>query len=134
MPPLFVYGTLLFPEILDALLSRVPHYLDATLPAYRRFSIHDGPYVRPYPAILPEPKALVKGILLLELSKEEGQILDAYEGEDYTKTTCVVTCGSELVDAHVYVWRADQRGQLRGNWDPGNFQSNYLNAYLSHFS
>jgi gamma-glutamylcyclotransferase (GGCT)/AIG2-like uncharacterized protein YtfP len=88
MPPLFVYGTLLFPEMLNALLSRVPRYLDATLPEYRRFSIHDGPDVRPYPAILPEPKALVKGALLLGLSKEEGQILDAYEGEGYTKTAC----------------------------------------------
>ncbi|MEQ8703547.1 MAG: gamma-glutamylcyclotransferase family protein [Phaeodactylibacter sp.] len=134
MPPLFVYGTLLFPEILATLLNRVPHHIESTLIDHRRFAIHDGPKVRPYPAIFPEPGAVVSGHLLPDLSPRECQILDAYEGADYAKTTGQVKKAGQWTEAEVYIWRADKRGQLRDSWEPEYFQAHHLGTYLRYLA
>ncbi len=132
MHPLFVYGTLLFPEILHILLGRLPGSSAATLPDYHRFSIHDGANVRPYPAVFPQPASEVQGLLLHGLSPAEHAVLDAYEDEDYIKTAVPVLRDDQWVEASVYVWRADKRGQLRGVWDPEQFMRQHLGTYLKH--
>ncbi len=132
MRPLFVYGTLLFPEILHSLLGRLPGSSEAILPGYHRFSIHDGADVRPYPAVFPRHGAEVQGLLLSGLSPKEHTILDAYEDEDYVKTAVSVLQDDQRVEASVYVWRAGKRGQLRGVWDLEQFRVQHLDAYLRH--
>lgn len=132
MRPLFVYGTLLFPEILHVLLGRLPGSSEALLSGYHRFSIHDGADVRPYPTVFPRPGAEVHGLLLSGLSPAEHAVLDAYEGEDYVKTTVSVLQEDRQLEAIVYAWRADKRGQLRGAWDPEQFRVQHLEAYLRY--
>lgn len=131
MRPLFVYGTLLFPEILQLLLRRLPDSTEAILPEYHRFSIHDGPYVRPYPAVFPQPGGEVHGLLLHGLSPTEHAVLDAYEDDDYVKTAVTVAQNGEMAEVSVYVWRADKKGQLRGTWNPEQFKAENLEAYIS---
>lgn len=132
MRPLFVYGTLLFPEILRLLLGRLPGSSEAVLPGYHRFSIHDGADIRPYPAVFPQPASEVQGLLLHGLSPAEHAVLDAYEEEDYMKTAVSVLQDDQRIEASVYVWRADKRGQLRGTWSPEAFRAEHLEAYLRH--
>ncbi|MCR9054327.1 MAG: gamma-glutamylcyclotransferase family protein [Phaeodactylibacter xiamenensis] len=132
MRPLFVYGTLLFPEILRLLLGRLPGSSEAVLHGYHRFSIHDGADIRPYPAVFPRAASEVRGLLLYGLSPKEHTVLDAYEGEDYVKTAVSVLQDDQRVEASVYIWRADKRGQLRGVWDPEQFMRQHLGAYLKH--
>jgi gamma-glutamylcyclotransferase (GGCT)/AIG2-like uncharacterized protein YtfP len=130
MRPLFVYGTLLFPEILHLLLGRLPVSSEAVLPGYHRFSIHDGPCVRAYPAVFPQPGAEVHGLLLHGLSPAEQAVLDAYEDDDYIKTAVTVVQKGEMTDANVYVWHTGKKGQLRGTWDAEQFRAQNLQTYI----
>ena len=45
----FVYGTLMYPEVLNALVNRVPSHAPAMLHAHVRHSIHN----RKYPGCVP---------------------------------------------------------------------------------
>ncbi len=129
-PALFVYGTLLFPEILEALLGFVPAGSPAELAGYHRYCIYDGPHPRPYPAIYPAAGHTVEGLLLRGLSGAQMAVLDAYEDEDYVRKPCTVIESGQAQVAVVYVWRADRRGQLRSSWDKAAFEARYLQHYV----
>ena len=130
MAPLFVYGTLLFPEILEVVLGRVPDFKDGILSDYHRFNIHDGINTRLYPAISNQPGGLVEGRLLLDLSYDERQVLDAYEGREYFKKTVQVQCEGQLVEAEVYIWHTAGKDLLKGSWSPSNFKIHHLDQYV----
>jgi hypothetical protein len=48
---IFVYGTLLFPEIIKVLTGKELTSIDSILDNYKRFKIIDKEIKRPYPAI-----------------------------------------------------------------------------------
>lgn len=75
---LFAYGTLQFPEVLDALLDRVPEIRPAALVGWRAARLHGLSYPGLTPGGGPAP-----GVLLTGLSQAEWRILDAYEDEEY---------------------------------------------------
>lgn len=75
----FVYGTLMFEPIIEALLGRIPENKPFRLHGYRRFRVPE----QTYPAILPDPTAFVDGILYFAITFEEKKILDAYERDAY---------------------------------------------------
>jgi gamma-glutamylcyclotransferase (GGCT)/AIG2-like uncharacterized protein YtfP len=130
--PLFVYGSLLFPELLQALLGRVPEYQAARLEGYRRYQIYDGKEARPYPAVYPCLGASVEGLLLLHLTEQERIQLDEYEDEDYIRHNCEVLVGEAHMRAQVYVWREEALGQLRDEWEPEIFRQHYLRLYVEY--
>jgi len=73
----FVYGTLVEPGRLDAVLGHqhLGERLSARLAGYRRVS--DASYAYPY--VVPTPGAWVDGVLLMDLNPYEMQLLDRYE-------------------------------------------------------
>jgi gamma-glutamylcyclotransferase (GGCT)/AIG2-like uncharacterized protein YtfP len=78
----FVYGSLLAPEVLHALLGRVPTHKPALLRGFRRYALRD----RAYPGVVrvPEsaaPDACVHGNVLLNLAPREAHLLDLFEDE-----------------------------------------------------
>ncbi len=76
MSSVFVYGSLLAPEVLRALLGRVPPAKAATLHGHRRYSIRE----RTYPATVKASDAdAVQGRVLLDLSSKEKRLLDLFE-------------------------------------------------------
>lgn len=100
--PLFVYGTLRDPDVLDALLGR-------TLPASERVAASapgfDAVHYprRVYPALIATPGANAPGLLLHNLAVSELAILDAFEGDEYRRATIAVQAPSGIVDADVYL-------------------------------
>ncbi len=76
----FVYGSLLEPSCLAAVLRRTPsgERLRATLRGYGRRSVSGYAY----PFIVPEPDARVEGVLIMDLSLRDLERLDAYEEVD----------------------------------------------------
>src|SRR3989442_15410683 len=84
MPPtvgddgLFVYGSLLFPEVLLALLGRLPSRTPATAPGWRVAALPG----RPYPGLVPGPGS-ASGLLMTGLREEEWDTLIAFEGDLY---------------------------------------------------
>jgi hypothetical protein len=118
--PLFAYGTLRFPGILDALLGRVPDHTPAVVQGWRVAAL-DG---RVYPVLVPGTGA-ASGILLTGLSAAEWRIIDVYEDDFYGLEPL------SLVDGRVgwaYVTR-DATGCLPGDWSPDDFAARHLAAF-----
>jgi gamma-glutamylcyclotransferase (GGCT)/AIG2-like uncharacterized protein YtfP len=128
---LFVYGTLMIPEVLTILLGRVPVMHEALLRGYRRYTI-DGAC---YPAIISDTTANVNGQVLLGLTPREVATLDDYEGDAYVRTEVTLTVDGASTSAECYVWRDASRVRLgRDDWDLETFVCRHLEQYLRGLS
>jgi gamma-glutamylcyclotransferase (GGCT)/AIG2-like uncharacterized protein YtfP len=73
----FAYGTLIEPGRLEAVLGHkhLGERLAARLTGYARVSVP----TYAYPYVVPKPEASVDGVLLMDLSVDDMQVLDRYE-------------------------------------------------------
>ncbi|MBA0049921.1 gamma-glutamylcyclotransferase [Streptomyces sp. AJS327] len=117
---LFVYGTLLFPRILRALLGRAPARRPATAPGWRAAALRD----RPYPGLVPAA-GTVRGRLLTGLTPAEWRLLDDFEDDDYELRRLHLGEGGY---GWAYVWTSE-REVLVEDWEPGTFAAYQLEAY-----
>jgi gamma-glutamylcyclotransferase (GGCT)/AIG2-like uncharacterized protein YtfP len=127
--PLFVYGTLLFPEIVDKLIGEV-EMKDAVLEHYRRVKVIDHGNSLPYPALIPFEGARTEGKLLHGLTEQQVSILDEYEGHEYERIEVEVQTATGPTAAWSFRWKNDNRAELGGEWDPEEFEREGLMAYL----
>lgn len=115
-PPrlLFVYGTLLFPEVLTALLGRCPPARPARLHGHRRLALRG----RDYPALVAAEGHTVEGMLLAVTAAELAR-LDAYEAEEYRRVAVRVEdgAGAAPVAAWVYLWNGPAGALAERDWD-----------------
>jgi Gamma-glutamyl cyclotransferase, AIG2-like len=125
MPPLagdslFVYGTLLFPEVLVALLDRVPGTAPASAPGWRVAALPG----RPYPGLIPGGGP-ARGLLLTDLRQDEWRTLIAYEGELYDLRGLQLSNGRRSL---AFVWSGGPVSE--GDWDPKGFERHQLPRYM----
>mgnify|MGYP005856566713 CR=1 FL=1 len=128
-PPLFVYGTLLCPEIW-ALVVRAPA---ARRPAHLR-DHRRGPIVgEVFPGVVPQPGARVEGALLAALPPAARARLDAYEGSLYARTPVRVHLpGGHRVAAETYLVAPSHRDLVApGDWSLPAFRASALPAFLA---
>jgi gamma-glutamylcyclotransferase (GGCT)/AIG2-like uncharacterized protein YtfP len=118
---LFVYGSLLFPEVMRVLLGRVPNTTPATLAGWRVAALPG----RVYPALV-RAEALARGQLVTDLTPKEWQTLDAFEDTVYDLRRLTLTDGR---DAWAYVC-ADHSDALPHDWDIHTFERDHLTDYL----
>lgn len=132
--PLFAYGTLLFDEILIALLGKVPEKRSAALEGYSRYAIDRGPGGAKGPVIFSETNGLVRGVYIPSLSPEEVRIIDRYEDAaiGYKRSEVVVRMnhGSHLT-AHTYIGTEEVRHLASGVWSEEAFREEHLDYYVS---
>ncbi|SDC27352.1 gamma-glutamylcyclotransferase family protein [Actinokineospora iranica] len=119
--PLFVYGSLRFPEVLLALLDRVPANAPAQAQGWRVAALAD--YV--YPALVPAP-GTANGILLLGLTTQEWHVLDAFENEIY-QLHCLSLDNNR--SGWAYVCHSFV-GVLPQDWDAKHFAEHELDSYV----
>jgi gamma-glutamylcyclotransferase (GGCT)/AIG2-like uncharacterized protein YtfP len=125
MPPLagdtlFVYGTLLFSEVLVALLDRVPGTAPASAPGWRAAALPG----RPYPGLVPG-EGSAPGLLLLDLRQDEWRTLLAYEGGLYDLRELHLTNDCRSL---AFVWTGGPASEA--DWDAEDFGRNRLPRYL----
>jgi gamma-glutamylcyclotransferase (GGCT)/AIG2-like uncharacterized protein YtfP len=118
---LFVYGTLQFPEVLRALLGRIPDSRPVTLDGWRAAALAR----RPYPGLVPA-NATVPGTLLTGLSAEELEVLDEYESGPYDLREFSLTDGRP---AWSYVW-TDPTCVLASDWSAEAFAAEHLSGFV----
>uniref|UniRef100_A0A6U5II36 Putative gamma-glutamylcyclotransferase n=1 Tax=Corethron hystrix TaxID=216773 RepID=A0A6U5II36_9STRA len=140
-PPLAVYGTLLSPNLLRSLLGRLPPVTAGILlPDHRpdpnkllaRRRVRD----QAYPGLLLMDRADVDGdvdpirvAILDDLTEREMAILDAYEDDEYSRTTVTVrpTCrvsqggGREILqNEEACDWALGRGKSFDVEWDVGD--------------
>ncbi|WFB10903.1 gamma-glutamylcyclotransferase [Streptomyces sp. LX-29] len=119
---LFAYGTLQFPEVLTALLGRVPEHGPAEAPGWRAAALGR----RLYPGLIPDADRSAPGVLLTGLTPAEWRILDAFEADEYELRSVRLADGREVPS---YVWRGGE--ELRETWDATRFRTAYLADFLA---
>ena len=100
--PLFVYGTLRDPDLLSAVLGR--KLRPAGLHVARAPGFRAVPYPgRIYPALIRVPGAAAEGLLLIDLTAFERDLLDAFEGEEYRRAPVATIVEEDLFEAEAYL-------------------------------
>ena len=103
MRPVFVYGTLSSPQVVETLLGRPPTVIfpPAQLHHYSRHPVKG--FV--FPAMIPNPEKRVDGFLIEDLNEKELELFDWFEGDEYSRKVVEVrTKAAKCVEAFAYVW------------------------------
>ncbi|BBN00380.1 protein MpAIG2 [Marchantia polymorpha subsp. ruderalis] len=134
----FVYGSLMAPEVLAAIIHRVPPQATAVVANFHRYSIRN----RLYPAVLPLAGGNVTGKVLFDLTHEELKLLDEFEDFEYTRHLVETTVQDKVTDdlnisiavpvqAYLYVWADAEDKSLYGDWDYETWRTNNLQEFLT---
>lgn len=123
--PLFVYGTLRFPQVLEALLGRVPESRPGAAAGWRTAALAG----RVYPGLVQAADATAAGLLLTGVTPEERERLDEFEGPGYALRPVPTTDGGH---AWAYVWRGGD--VLEEDWDAEEFAAHHLAAYAARLA
>jgi gamma-glutamylcyclotransferase (GGCT)/AIG2-like uncharacterized protein YtfP len=126
---LFVYGTLLYPEVLRAVTGKGFASRPALLDAYERRRFRR----EPYPGIAPAPGERTAGRVYLGVDARSLARLDAFEGERYERRAVgVQTPDGARLRAFAYVVRPAHRSALApGDWDEQQFARRGRAPFLS---
>ncbi len=119
---LFVYGTLMIPEMLYALTKKRFKMVDAVLDDYKRLRIRK----KSYPALIPSPGDSVAGKLILDLEEEDLKILDFYEDDEYIRKEITILDHA----ADVYIYNASREILKDRDWSEVYFRLKHLDFHL----
>ena len=126
----FVYGTLIFPEIVFSLTNKKFLMKDAILKGYKRFKVNDPHREQKGPALIEEKGGEVRGKILFDVDKDTIKILDKFEGESYEKKKVFVSVNGKKVEAIVYLGTNFNKDFLHGEWSEEEFKQKHLDFYL----
>lgn len=119
---LFAYGTLQFPQVLNALLDRVPDYRPAWLAGWRAARLRG----LSYPGLVPGGAA--SGVLLTGLSDAEWRILDAYEDREYDLIAVLL---ADTATALTYRYTANELVTAQ-DWSADDFARCHLPGFVRY--
>jgi gamma-glutamylcyclotransferase (GGCT)/AIG2-like uncharacterized protein YtfP len=132
--PLFVYGTLMYPEVVHG-LTGMPLAGDAAqLLDYRRYLVRPPGRHGRGPIIFADPGGVVEGRLLREVPATAMELIDRFEaaGGGYRRCEVMVhpAVGEAPLSARAYVGEEDLRDHRAGPWSPDRFEAEDLEWYL----
>ena len=123
---LFVYGTLLFPDIMRRVIGRVLPSRPATLHGWARRGVRG----ERYPGVLPSLREKVEGKLCLGVDGATLQRLDVYEGEQFERRWVHVQTNRGRSGAFVYALAPTHRAAAIDPWSAENFERHAFARYL----
>lgn len=130
---LFVYGTLMYPDVYHHVVGHYPEYKDVVLKGFeRRRVVHNGEPCA-YPALV-VGDSYIEGKLIEDVSSAAMVLLDKYEGEEYSRLKVNVWSGNRVIPAYTFIWNFTSDDHLGDEWDPAKFYKNELTDYLKSMS
>ncbi|WP_433476772.1 gamma-glutamylcyclotransferase family protein [Spirillospora sp. CA-142024] len=118
---LFVYGSLRFPEVLFALIDRVPDREPAAAEGWRVATLPE----RVYPGLVPG-STTARGFLLTGLTLQEWRVLDAFEDSEYQLLPIDLADGR-----HGWTYVCDQGVEVGpDDWSAEDFEAHHLPAFV----
>ena len=129
---LFVYGTLLFPEIRNKLLNKDVLFKTAYLKDFVALVIQYDHKNSEYPVLQKKPGTTIKGVLLYELNDEDMSILEYYEGDEYTLKQVDILIENSYKEVLCFMPDEKKIRRLGQEWDYLFFKEQYLEEYLNN--
>jgi len=129
MTHLFTYGSLMFEQVWDKLVTG--HYLSqkATLNGYARRSVKGDEY----PVIF-QADELVEGVVYYDINDEDMKILDRFEGEYYERKEVELRVENKNIQACVYVLKTNYFDLIDPKpWSEGVFATKGLPRFLANY-
>lgn len=117
----FVYGLLMFPEIVTAITGQQFKTVAALLPHHRRSGLSQSPGNTPIPVLVEDQHQELKGLLLLEVDAVSMAKLDFFEELDsglYVKKSVRVQANGQWFDAICYAAGPALLPYVSGEWTP----------------
>lgn len=115
---LFAYGTLLFPEVFEAVTGRRGRCAEAVLAGWAALRVRG----EVYPGLRRAVGARTPGRVYFDVDLEAWARLDAFEGGLYELAAVEVACRDHLFPAGVYAVAESQLGRLSAEpWDAPRF-------------
>lgn len=105
--PLFVYGTLLQPAIMQQVTGRMFPALAASLPGYQCYRLRN----RTYTGIIEQANARVNGVVY-QINQRALRLIDLYEDGCYQRQMLKVNTAKGPVLAHTHVIPSTRRHLL----------------------
>lgn len=129
---LFCYGTLLVPEVMQAVTGQRFPGQPARLPGY----VCEALQGEAFPGIRPRQDAVTEGRVFTGLGERDLRRLDAYEGKLYLRQSLeLMLDNNEIRTAWVYVLAPAQYPRLSGQaWDLAHFRRRHLANYLARLN
>ena len=125
----FTYGTLEFPEVMEAVTGRGFDSVEATTEGYARYLLKG----RIYPGMTPVSGQTTTGRVYLGITQQTLELLDDFEDDMYVRQLITVRIqeGHEF-NAYAYIIQPKDRAVLSGNpWVRETFVKDHLASYLA---
>ena len=123
----FTYGTLQFPEVMQAVTGLDLKPVAATLSAYQRFKIKE----KTFPGLIQKENSITDGMLYRDLDIDAIESLDHFEDVMYERCLVDIQVGNEIEQAFVYVTQKEYEDcLLNEEWSLDEFKRKYLKLYL----
>ncbi|MCB1774002.1 MAG: gamma-glutamylcyclotransferase [Gammaproteobacteria bacterium] len=130
MTGLFVYGSLMAPDIMQRASGHTGTAMPARLDGYFRGTIVD----ETYPGIVPAEGESVSGLFYPDLGPSAVRRLDEFEGEMYERVAVEVDTAGGRIAAQAYVVRAVFRHLLtRAPWTFDAFMRNGYRRFVAEY-
>ncbi|WP_292936914.1 gamma-glutamylcyclotransferase family protein [Noviherbaspirillum sp.] len=101
----FTYGSLMFPQVWTRVVRGAYRSIPARLDGHARFAISG----ETYPGMVPKAGETVQGLLYFDVSAQDIDALDTFEGADYRRDAVKVTPESgEILAACTYIYLLPQ--------------------------
>ena len=125
---IFVYGSLVFSEVMQGVVGRQFIFREGLVRGYARFKLRDEPQA----AVIPFPDTSTKGIVYVELDKAAVRRLDAFVGKIFDRVEVNVETGNdEWVEAETHVLKVKERKRLSAKpWDENEFRQKHLAKFM----
>ncbi|MFF2551468.1 gamma-glutamylcyclotransferase family protein [Nocardia sp. NPDC058058] len=120
--PLFVYGTLRFPEVLTELIGCTMELRPATVPG-RRVAALPG---KIYPGLVHADSGVAQGFLLTGLTRTQWWVLDEFEDDEYDLSPVCAHVGNRVNYAWTYAWTEVVESR---DWSAREFATAHLPTY-----
>lgn len=132
MHGLFAYGTLMCKDIMMEAAGCYPASCRGVLTGYSRHPIKG----EVYPAIIPDEKGRVEGVLYFGISTQALERLDRFEGEMYSRQSVEIRPSDETtLPAETYVLRPEFLHHVDGTeWDFDNFLIHHKRSFRRDYN
>jgi len=131
MVNIFVYGSLMFDNVRDALIGSRYQNLGAFISGYRRLTVKG----EVYPGLVESEKGRVDGIVLLGIDSGDLRVLDQFEGHYYRRQSVTVSVHDmRLMQAETYMFRDEYRFMLSDKeWSVDEFRKTGINTFMANY-